>query len=414
MRNEQSTYLILTTLNTLAASFIWGVNTLFLLDAGLSNVQAFAANAFFTFGQVLFEIPTGIVADTFGRRLSYLIGTITLFITTLLYLLLWTFKAPFFSWAIVSALLGLGFTFFSGAVDAWLVDALNFTGFKGSVDEVFAKGQVASGAAMLIGSAAGGLAAQKFNLGMPYILRCTCLIFSFAAAWILMRDLGFKPIRPNSYTAEVKQIFLRSFRGGLKLPAIRWMMLTGPFLWGVMMYGFYAAQPLLIELYGDTKAYGVAGLVAAVIAGSQIAGGLAVPLFRRFFTRRSTILVYITIGCSICLAAAGLTKNFIAVLVVLSLWGLLGSAFEPIRRAYLNQLINSKERATVLSFDGLLSSAGGVVIQPILGRSADVWGYSFSFVVAGLLHLLTLPFVFLVRRTNSSADQVTASEGQKA
>jgi hypothetical protein len=49
-----------------AASFIWGINTIFLLDAGLSNLEAFAANAFFTGGMVLFEVPTGIVADTIG------------------------------------------------------------------------------------------------------------------------------------------------------------------------------------------------------------------------------------------------------------------------------------------------------------------------------------------------------------
>ena len=65
--------------NTLAASLIWGINTIFLLDAGLSNLEAFAANAFFTAGMMLFEVPTGIVADTVGRRASYLLGTVTLF-----------------------------------------------------------------------------------------------------------------------------------------------------------------------------------------------------------------------------------------------------------------------------------------------------------------------------------------------
>ena len=59
----QRIYLILLLLHTLAASFIWGINTLFLLDAGLSNTQAFAANAFFTAGLVVFEVPTGVIAD---------------------------------------------------------------------------------------------------------------------------------------------------------------------------------------------------------------------------------------------------------------------------------------------------------------------------------------------------------------
>src|ERR671912_1546327 len=91
----QRVYLVLLLLHTLAASFIWGINTLFLLDAGLSNTQAFAANAFFTAGMVICEVPTGVIADTRGRRTSYLLGTITLAIATVLYLLMWRVTAPF-------------------------------------------------------------------------------------------------------------------------------------------------------------------------------------------------------------------------------------------------------------------------------------------------------------------------------
>src|SRR5256886_11256136 len=148
-RSIQRTYLALQLGNTLAASLIWGINTIFLLDAGLSNLEAFAANAFFTAGMVLFEVPTGIVADTVGRRASYLLGTLTLAASTLLYVLLWRIEAPFCHWAVVSMLVGLGFTFFSGAVEAWLVDALKATGFTGELEAVFARGQIVGGAAML-------------------------------------------------------------------------------------------------------------------------------------------------------------------------------------------------------------------------------------------------------------------------
>ena len=77
-RRVQRTYLTLLLFNTLAASLIWGINTLFLLDAGLSNAEAFAANAFFTAGLLLLEVPTGVIADVRGRRFSYLLGTVTL------------------------------------------------------------------------------------------------------------------------------------------------------------------------------------------------------------------------------------------------------------------------------------------------------------------------------------------------
>src|SRR5919198_1847934 len=164
-RTIQRTYLLLLLGNTLAASMIWGINTIFLLDAGLSNLEAFAVNAFFTAGMVLFEVPTGIVADTVGRRMSYLLGTVTLSASTLLYVLLWQTGAPFWQWAIVSILLGLGFTFFSGAVEAWLIDGLTATGFVGAVESVFGRGQVVTGAAMLGGRSREGSSPSRPTWG---------------------------------------------------------------------------------------------------------------------------------------------------------------------------------------------------------------------------------------------------------
>src|SRR3989344_4055053 len=175
-QNIQTIYLYLILGNTLATSFIWGINTIFLLDAGLSNFEAFLANAFYSVGYVIFEIPTGIIADAYGRRLSYLLGTLTLAISTVLYLYMWQIQGPFWGWALSSILLGLGYTFFSGATEAWLVDALKATNFKGHLEGVFAKGQIVGGAAMLIGSIAGGIIAQYSNLGVPYILRCLVLL----------------------------------------------------------------------------------------------------------------------------------------------------------------------------------------------------------------------------------------------
>src|SRR3989304_9059396 len=123
-QNIQTIYLYLVLGNTLATSFIWGINTIFLLDAGLSNYEAFLANAFFSLGYVIFEVPTGIVADTYGRRVSYLLGTITLSLSTAAYLLMWQIEGPFWGWAVSSMLLGLGFTFFSGALEAWVARSL--------------------------------------------------------------------------------------------------------------------------------------------------------------------------------------------------------------------------------------------------------------------------------------------------
>jgi MFS family permease len=81
----------------------------------------------------------------------------------------------------------------------------------------------------------------------------------------------------------------------------------------------------------------------------------------------------------------------------------------PIRQAYLNDMIPSKQRATVLSFDSLMSSSGGVVVQPVLGRVADVYSYATSFVISGAIELLAVPFLVASRRERAPADEATGT-----
>jgi len=412
-RTVQRVYLVLMLFSTLAASFIWGINTLFLLDAGLSSTAAFTANALFTAGMVLFEVPTGVVADTWGRRVSYLLGSVTLAVSTVLYWLAWQAHAPFWAWAATSVLLGLGFTFFSGATEAWLVDALKFTGFKGNLESVFARGQIVAGAAMLSGSVLGGLVAQWTNLGVPYLLRGLALVVTFVVAFLYMRDWGFVPRSGRHPGREMGQVVRASVRYGLGNRPVRWMMLAAPFTFGVGIYAFYAMQPYLLELYGDEQAYSIAGLAAAIIAGAQIAGGMAAPRVRLLFRNRTSALLaglLLEIGL---LALLGLTGTFWVAVGLLVLWGLAAAATLPIRQAYLNGLIPSEQRATVLSFDNLLGSSGGVVIQPALGKVADVWSYSTSYLVAAAFQLLAVPFTILARRERASSDPVEVEPAQQ-
>ena len=405
-QSVQRTYLALTMLATLAASLIWGINTLLLLDAGLTNTEAFAANAFFTAGMVLFEIPTGVVADSRGRRVSYLWGAGTLLMSTVLYWLMWQLQAPFWAWALSSVFIGLGFTFFSGAVEAWLVDALDATGYSGDLESVFGRGQTVTGVAMLAGSLAGGIIAQVTNLGVPYLIRAGLLAVTLAMAGTLMRDLGFTPDRSSGVVDQGKALLRDSIRFGLGNPPMRWLMLASPFLSGVGVYAFYAMQPFLLELYGDESAFGIAGLAAAIVAGSQIVGGLAVPWVRRVVSRRTHVLIGAAFLSVIVFALLGITTNFWMALGLMVLWSLAFSASTPLRQAYVNGLIPSDQRATVLSFDSLMGSAGGVAFQPVLGRAADVWSYGTSYLVAGAIALVAVPFTALARRENSPSDVI--------
>lgn len=402
-QNIQTIYLYLILGNTLATSFIWGINTIFLLDAGLSNFEAFLANAFFTLGEVIFEIPTGIFADTWGRRKSYLMGALTLSVSTALYLIMWQIHGPFWGWAASSVLLGLGYTFFSGATEAWLVDSLKATNFKGSLDSVFAKGQIVSGVAMLVGSIGGGVISQFSNLGVPYILRSAILLINFATAFFLMQDLGFTPRKLNPIK-EIKEIFQKSIDNGLRKPPIRWVMLAAPFTSGVSFYVFYALQPFLLKLYGNEKAYAVAGLVAALTSISMIAGGFLAPRIRKYFITRTGMIFSGIFIAGIILVLVSQVNNFWAAIALIFVWGLIFASLTPVRQAYLNGLIPSEQRATILSFDSLMGSSGGIFIQPVLGKIADIQGYPLSYFASSIFEFAALPLIYLAKREKTKSD----------
>jgi len=229
-------------------------------------------------------------------------------------------------------------------------------------------------------------------------------------AFWFMRDLGFSPRRGASAAAEIRSVVRGAVDGGFRNPPVRWLMLAAPFTVGVSFYAFYALQPYLLQLYGDPSAYGIAGLAAALVAGAQIVGGLIVPWVRRLFSRRTHALILGGVANVILLALIGLTNSFWAALVLLAGWAMVFAVEAPLRQAFVNGVIPSEQRATVLSFDALMGSAGGVVAQPTLGRTADVYGYPTSYLVAAGIQAFAIPFALLARRENAVSDPITAAD----
>jgi hypothetical protein len=243
----------------------------------------------------------------------------------------WHTRSPL---VVVSVLLGLGFTFSSGAVEAWLVDALTVTGYTGSLEAVFGRGMVVTGIAMFVGSVLGGVIAQMTDLGVPFLLRAGVLV------------------------AATRHVLTQSVEHGL-LRVLR-----------------AAAVP-------------AGGLRRRVIIGASLVS--------------ATVLVTL-----------GLTSLFWLALMLLMVWGFAFAAADPVRQAYLNAMIPSAQRATVLSFDSLFGSLGGVVIQPGLGRVADVGGYSASLLIGGIVELIGIPFVIASRRQKNPADAEHNNAGRVA
>jgi MFS family permease len=166
-------------------------------------------------------------------------------------------------------------------------------------------------------------------------------------------------------------------------------------------------QPYLLELHGR-KDYAIAGVAAALAAASQIVGGFIVPWTRKVFRRRTSALLLGSGAGAAALLTMGLASHFWIVLTALACWALVFAAALPIRQAFLNEIIPSARRATILSSDNLLGSAGAAVAQPALGRVADVWGYPTSYVAAAGIQILALPFMLLARGERAPSDPIPA------
>ena len=113
---------------------------------------------------------------------------------------------------------------------------------------------------------------------------------------------------------------------------------------------------------------------------------------------------------SVTLVLVGTVQSFWPVIGLTVIWALLFAATMPIRQTYINGMIPSQQRATILSFDSMMSSTGGVWAQPILGRVADSSGYAASYLVSAGISVFALPFIALSRSQNAPADTRELSE----
>jgi MFS family permease len=399
-------YYAIAGLYTLSAALIWGVNTLFLLDAGLDLAEVFVANAAFSVGTVIFEIPTGVVADTLGRRASFLLSTAVLAVTTLGYVGLAQMDAGVIAFSVVSVFMGLGFTFYSGATESWVVDALAASGFDDELDHVFARSQMVTGLGMLVGTVGGGLLGSV-DLAIPFVARALLLVVVFAFAFVTMHDRGFEPSRLTLRTArgEMARVGRNSISFGWNQPGLRLLMLAGFVQTGFIYWGFYAWQPYFLDLL-DRDAVWVAGVVSALISLSTMAGNGLVEWFTRYCGHRTTLLAWGAGAMAVGAVLVGLADTFwLALPALLLVTGSLGVSM-PVRQSYFHHVIPSEQRATVISFDSMVSGVGGATGQVGLGRLAQDQSISAGYLVGGLAAGLALPLVWGVRRLGGDADRI--------
>jgi MFS family permease len=418
-------YYTLNSLFTLAASIIWGVNTLFLLDSGLSIFWVFTVNATFSAGQIVFEVPTGVIADTIGRRASFLIGITSLFVATLGYVGSSVFHWGLTGFILFSVLLGFGFTCQTGAVDAWLVDALDSTGYPGGKERVFARSGIFTGISMLVGTLAGGLLGQ-LSLAIPYLVRSGLLAGAFIITFASMHEIGFKPrpLRLARLGDESMRVFRVGIAHGWRHPVVRPLLFTSLANGLLVWYLFYAAQPYALELLGRRNLVWVAGVITAVFALSGVAGNTLVGTIsrRRSGPRPAAVLAWTSAGMAACATGVGVTglvsrgggiPAFVVFVVFLLGFGLLSGILGPVRQAYINEYIPSAQRATVLSFDSLFGDIGAVAGQVGLGYAAQVVSKAAAYAVGGVIYFVAAPLYRRAGRASGEQETTPMAAGEE-
>ena len=404
-------YLTIAGLYTLSASLIWGVNTLFLLDAGLKILEVFIANSIFTAAMALFEIPTGVLADTSGRRISFLLSVIILAFSTVGYVAVAWLDGGLLWFGVMSVFLGLGFTFYSGAVEAWLVDALSAANYQGTLDAVFARGGVITGGAMLVGTIGGGFLGD-LSLAAPFILRAVLLVALFIFAYFSMHDIGYQPraLERHLIPAEIRRVTTNSITYGWNNRSLRLIIVAGLIQSSFLSWAWYAWQPFFLELLGR-EAVWVAGVIAALLALAMMAGNSLVEYLTSFCGQRTTILVWAAAVFSIAMIGVGLTTSFwVAVTLFLIAMISIGVS-QPIKQAIIHALIPTEQRATIVSFDSMVSSGGSVIGQSGLGYLAQMRSFGSGYISGGIYTGLVLPVWLLLRRRNDPSDHFA---GQRA
>ncbi|HEX2266782.1 MAG TPA: MFS transporter, partial [Actinomycetota bacterium] len=314
--------------------------------------------------------------------------------------------------SLAGVILGLGYTFYSGAVEAWLVDALKATGYRRELDRVFARAGVVSNIATLVGTVSGGVLGQ-LDLSIPYLVRTGLIVLALAVGFRTMHDIGFTPrtLQFRGIAGEMRKVARAGMTYGWRAPAVRLLVMESFIVWSFWAWAWYAWQPYFLDLYGQNAIW-LSGLIAALFSVASIAGNTLVGRIAKPGRRRTTILLGASAAITATMVATGAIQSFWITVPVFLLGAVAGGVLQPVRQTYLHQSIPTSERATLVSFDSLVGAVGSVGGQAGLGYLSQERSVPAGFVVGGLATVLALPIFSRLRARNEPADRITAEASE--
>ncbi|HVN85943.1 MAG TPA: MFS transporter [Candidatus Binatia bacterium] len=399
MTRAEKTYYGVYTLYCLGWSFTAPMYALFLLSRGLDLFQINVVLATYLIVSFLFEVPTGALADLFGRKRSFLLSCVVRALAFVMY-----YYAHSFRDCITAELVdAVGTTLANGALDAWAIDSMRAEGHHQTADRFFARAQMISRSAMIGAGIVGGYVAAA-NIAWPWLIGAGFFCAAAATAIALMSETAVA-----SRTAAAPRSLIATARAGLRAvrrqPVLLWLSLITLTASFGMMPVHQTWQPRMKALSGE--GLWLMGWIWALVNVAAVTGSAAVPrLLGRF--ARERMLVAVTAWRSAAIGLAALATAFYPALAGLLLFELGFGVGEPLVQAWMNEHVGSEQRATVLSVRSMAFMLGGGTGLLCLGLVAREVSIAAAWALSSMMLLVSAAGYVVLARVARGRDLVHA------
>ena len=386
--NAVMLYLVLSAIYKAGIATIGGIYTNFLRSFGLNEFEVNMVNVVFFLMITICEIPTGLFADVFGRKKSFVVSCFLFSLSMFMY----AFSQTFFWFAASEAVGAIAATFASGAFQAWLVDMMKHHKHDIPLAKVFSWEQKISGiTGMAVVILASWLA--DFSMKIPWILGGVIFLICGIISMKVMREEYF-----------IKKVF--SVKGGLENVAStckkswRELQVNKPFRFiivvsAVQLFAVVGVnmewQKVFAGLAGTNAALGtmITAIQIAIIIGSYGSDWL-LKLFKND-EKKAVLASQIIVGVFIALTVA--TSSLPIMVTMFLIHEAARGMFRPLKDAYMQKNIPSTERATLGSFDSMSGHFGGALGLVVSGLLADNFGITLGWIFAGITMIVITLFV---------------------
>jgi MFS family permease len=357
------------------------VLTLFFLSRGLNYVQIFSLFATIVIAMLLFEVPTGIVADKFGRKVSIICGIIGLIITSILLI----FAHSYLLFLVVYFLSGVTYTFLSGSDEALIYDSLKQTRKQKQMKKVWAKIISAQFLPLIFATPFAAYIAKDLLESQFIILIIGHAVFSLFALIVAFTLVEPKIKSGTHETRSPKKLLLSAVKHIKKSPALVRLFMNKTL---IIIPGFHIFF-LLWQPYFQQSGIPVAYFGVVMSIGSLVLFILLRNM--HIFKPTKNFLFYTALFPMLAFGIASVFTGIIAALVFYFTIRILVWIREPVFAQFMNDHIESHNRATVLSSLSMIDSFFDVIIFLSAGYITSI-SLSLSFAFSAGVMLIGLIF----------------------